>query len=58
MEVGPLARQWVAKQPDLEAMGANKAFSVMGRHYARAVETAAIAAAMKEWVLQLKPGEP
>ncbi|HCF49250.1 MAG TPA: nickel-dependent hydrogenase large subunit, partial [Syntrophomonas sp.] len=36
----------------------NKAFSVMGRHFARAVETSAMAAAMKEWALQLKPGEP
>lgn len=58
MEVGPLARQWIAKQKDLVEMGPNKAFSVMGRHFARAVETSAIAAAMKEWALQLKPGEP
>jgi hydrogenase large subunit len=58
MEVGPLARQWVLKQKDLVEMGPNKAFSVMGRHFARAVETSAMAAAMKEWALQLKPGEP
>lgn len=58
MEVGPLARQWVNKQKDLVEMGQQKAFSVMGRHFARAVETAEIASAMKEWVMQLKQGEP
>jgi hydrogenase large subunit len=57
MEVGPLARQWVTKNPDIVALG-DKAFSVMGRHLARARETSQIAKAMKEWVLQLQPGQP
>ncbi|HEX3011520.1 MAG TPA: nickel-dependent hydrogenase large subunit [Syntrophomonadaceae bacterium] len=57
MEVGPLARQWVAKQKDVAALG-EKAFSVMGRHFARAVETSAVAHAMDEWVLKLEPGKP
>ena len=57
MEVGPLARQWVNKNPDVLALG-DKAFSVMGRHFARAVEASQLAKAMKEWVLQLEPGQP
>jgi len=57
MEVGPLARQWVLKNPEVVALG-DKAFSVMGRHFARAIETSHLAAAMKEWVLQLEPGQP
>ncbi|HNX92828.1 MAG TPA: nickel-dependent hydrogenase large subunit [Syntrophomonas sp.] len=57
MEVGPLARQWVAKNPDVAALG-KQAFSVMGRHFARAVETAQIAKALKEWALKLEPGQP
>jgi hydrogenase large subunit len=57
MEVGPLARQWIAKQKDVAALG-DKAFSVMGRHFARAVETSAVAHAMNEWILQVEPGKP
>jgi len=57
MEVGPLARQWVLKNPEVVALG-DKSFSVMGRHFARAIETSHLAAAMKEWVLQLEPGQP
>lgn len=57
MEVGPLARQWVAKQKDVVGLG-DKAFSVMGRHFARAVECSMVAHAMDEWVLQLEPGKP
>ncbi len=57
MEVGPLARQWINKQPDIVALGP-KAFSVMGRHFARAIETSAIAHAMMDWVKLLKAGEP
>lgn len=57
MEVGPLARMWVNKQADVRALG-DKAFSVMGRHFARAIECSLIAHAMDEWVEQLKPGEP
>ncbi|HBC93476.1 MAG TPA: nickel-dependent hydrogenase large subunit, partial [Pelotomaculum sp.] len=37
-EVGPLSRQVVNKQKDVLALG-GKAFSVLGRHFARAVET-------------------
>jgi hydrogenase large subunit len=57
MEVGPLARMWVAKDPTIRGMK-EKAFSVMGRHAARALEVQKIAHAMDEWVMQLKPGEP
>ena len=57
MEVGPLAKLWVAKQPDVRALG-DKAFSVMGRHFARAVDCSKVAHSMMEWLLQLKPGEP
>jgi len=56
LEVGPLARQWINKQKDVVALG-DKAFSVMGRHFARAIECSEIAHAMKDWVLQLKVGE-
>lgn len=55
MEVGPLARMWVAKQKDVAKLG-NKAFSVMGRHFARAVECSMVAHAMDEWVGQLNQG--
>lgn len=57
MEVGPLARMWVAKDPTIRGLG-EKAFSVMGRHAARALEVQKIAHAMDKWVMQLKPGEP
>lgn len=57
LEVGPMARLWVMKQKDVAALG-EKAFSVMGRHFARAVETSMVAHAMKDWVLQLIPGDP
>ncbi|MDH7478500.1 MAG: nickel-dependent hydrogenase large subunit [Syntrophomonadaceae bacterium] len=57
MEVGPLARMWVNRQAEVRALG-DKAFSVMGRHFARAVECSLIAHAMDEWAQQLKPGEP
>lgn len=57
MEVGPLARMWVMKQKDVVALG-EKAFSVMGRHFARAIETSLVAHAMEEWVSQLEPGKP
>ncbi|MGI5879017.1 MAG: nickel-dependent hydrogenase large subunit [Syntrophomonadaceae bacterium] len=57
MEVGPLARQWIMKDPDVAALG-DKAFSVMGRHFARAIETAKMAKEMEKWVLQLEPGKP
>jgi len=56
-EVGALARTWVGRNPQVAALG-DKAFSVMGRHFARAVETKAIAHAMLEWLQELAPGEP
>ena len=57
MEVGPLARMWVGKNEAVRALG-DKAFSVMGRHFARAVECLEVAKAMEQWVLQLQPGQP
>lgn len=57
MEVGPLARLWIMKQKDVVALG-DKAFSTLGRHFARAVEASMIAHAMDEWVGQLEPGKP
>ncbi|RPF49318.1 hydrogenase large subunit [Thermodesulfitimonas autotrophica] len=56
-EVGPLARMWVNKVPEVVNLG-EKAFSVMGRHAARAIECKLIAHAMFAWLDQLKPGEP
>ncbi len=56
-EGGPLARMWVNKVPEVASLG-DKAFSVMGRHAARAVECKLITHAMFEWLDQLKPGEP
>lgn len=58
MEVGPLARQWINKQKDIVALGDRKAFSVMGRHFARAIECSEIAHAMADWALKLQPGQP
>lgn len=57
MEVGPLARMWIMKQKDVVALG-EKAFSVMGRHFARAIECSLVAHAMDEWVMQLELGKP
>lgn len=56
-EVGPLARMWIAKDPKIRALG-EKAFSVMGRHTAKALECQKLAHAMADWVMQLKPGKP
>ncbi len=56
-EVGPLARMWIAKDPKIRALG-DKAFSVMGRHAARALECQKLAHAMADWVMQLEPGKP
>ncbi len=72
-EVGPLARVWVAnpvlskhanaflglpekKEVHFRDLG-DAAFSVMGRHAARAEECSVVAHAMEQWVLSLKPGE-
>ncbi len=57
MEVGPLARAIVSKQKDVVALG-EKAFSVMGRHFARAVEASTLANTMKDWALKLEAGQP
>lgn len=56
-EVGPLARMWVNKEPQTSGLG-EKAFSVLGRHFARAVEASLLAHAMKDWLAELVPGEP
>jgi len=56
-EVGPLPRQIVNRQKDVVALG-DKAFSVLGRLYARAMETTEVAHAMADWVDQLVPGQP
>ncbi len=55
-EVGPLARMWVNKEKSVRDLG-KKAFSVMGRHAARALECLKVAKAMEQWLLQLVPGE-
>ncbi len=70
-EVGPLARTLVAyaagdaavkRQVDglLARFGAKPEalFSVLGRHAARALETARVAEAMEQWVMELQPDEP
>lgn len=57
MEVGPLAKLWVAKDPFITGLG-EKAFSVMGRHAARALDAQKVAHTMADWLLELKPGEP
>lgn len=57
MEVGPLARMWVAKDSTICSFG-EKAFSVMGRHAARALELKKLAHAMNDWVMELEPGKP
>jgi len=55
--VGPLARMIVNKQKDVIALG-EKAFSLLGRHFARAVETSVVAHEMSGWLDQLVPGQP
>ena len=70
-EVGPLARALVAFAAGNErvrtevaaalsaaGVGAEKLPSVLGRHAARAIETAIVADAMMGWLVELKPGEP
>ncbi len=70
-EVGPLARimvsyaagQTVVKglvDQALSTLGIQPqaAFSVLGRHLARALYTKVVADSMGDWLLQLKPGEP
>jgi len=57
MEVGPLARMVISKEPQTGALG-EKAYSVMGRHFARAVECSMVAHAMDKWLGELVPGAP
>jgi hydrogenase large subunit len=70
-EVGPLARAVVgyaagdarltpALDQALKAagVGAAKLQSVLGRHLARVVESRLLAAAMADWLGELRPGEP
>ena len=67
-EGGPLARMW-ATDPELSKTGQEKlgvtnfrqigdaAFSILGRHVARAEETALVAMAVEEWLEQAQPGK-
>jgi len=73
-EVGPLARMWITNPvlskeankflglpPDKEVRMRDlgeKAFSIMGRHVARAEECYLVAKALEKWLSELKPGEP
>ncbi|WDP91801.1 MAG: nickel-dependent hydrogenase large subunit [Desulfobacter sp.] len=68
VEAGPLARMW-ATNPELSkagqaALGVKKlrdigdaCFSILGRHVARAEETALVAMAVEEWLTQAEPGK-
>ncbi len=71
MEVGPLARMlasYVSGDPQVQSLvdgvlgkfNASPAalFSVLGRHAARAVECKLVAEKLKEWALELRPGQP
>ena len=67
-EGGPLARMWVTN-PELskvgqKALGVKKmrdigdaAFSILGRHVARAEETLLVAKAVEQWLSEAKPGQ-
>jgi hydrogenase large subunit len=67
-EGGPLARMW-ATNPELSATGQKElgvtrlrdigdaCFSILGRHVARAEETALVAMAVEEWLSQAEPGK-
>ncbi|GAV25085.1 iron hydrogenase [Carboxydothermus islandicus] len=57
MEVGPLARMWIGGEKKVKGLG-EKAFSVLGRHLARALEASRVAHAMEEWLLEIEPGKP
>ncbi|SLM30179.1 Periplasmic (NiFeSe) hydrogenase large subunit [Desulfamplus magnetovallimortis] len=66
-EGGPLARMWVTN-PELSKTGQNAlgvkkmrdigdaAFSILGRHVARAEETLMVAQAVEQWLSEAKPG--
>ncbi|MCG8637601.1 MAG: nickel-dependent hydrogenase large subunit [Desulfobacterales bacterium] len=67
-EVGPLARMW-ATNPDMSKTGQEKlgikkfrelgdaGFSILGRHVARAEETAIVADAVEQWLAEAQPGK-
>ena len=57
MEVGPLARMYVMGEETVTQLG-EKAFSVLGRHLARALECSMVAKAMGSWVTELEIGQP
>lgn len=67
-EAGPLARMWVTNpvltKTGQEKLGVSKmrdigdaAFSILGRHVARAEETALVAEAIEKWLTEVKPGK-
>jgi hydrogenase large subunit len=64
MEVGPLAKLFIAQDSTLlgvlTTLGLKtaNAFSVIGRHAARAVDLLNVATAMNDWLGQLTPGAP
>ncbi|BCR06575.1 iron hydrogenase [Desulfuromonas versatilis] len=71
LEVGPLARMlasYAGGDKQVQGMvndvlakfsaSPEALFSVLGRHAARAIECKLVAEQLKQWVLQLKPGEP
>ncbi|MCK5350034.1 MAG: nickel-dependent hydrogenase large subunit, partial [Desulfobacula sp.] len=67
-EAGPLARMWVTN-PELSKIGQEKlgvkkmrdigdaAFSILGRHVARAEETVMVADAVEQWLAEAQPGK-
>jgi hydrogenase large subunit len=67
-EAGPLARMWVTN-PELSKIGQEKlgvknlrdigdaAFSILGRHVARAEETVMVANAIEQWLSEVQPGK-
>lgn len=71
LEVGPLARMlagYVAGDRQIRTMiddlltrfnaSPQALYSVLGRHAARAIECKIVAEKLKEWALQLQPGQP
>ena len=59
VEVGPLAKLWINNNATLKSLlPGDAAFSVMGRHAARAVDCSNVAHAMADWLMQLTPGGP
>jgi len=67
-EAGPLSRVWITN-PELSKTGqdtlgvktireiGDAAFSVLGRHVARAEETLVVANAVEQWLTEAKPGK-